>query len=69
MISFLLNLIIQYLNKMKKKKETTNVETTDKKLIISDVMVSKTDTKPIKLQLMSLYGKFGKNNKPNFKFY
>ena len=54
---------------MKKKKETTNVETTDKKLIISDVMVSKTDTKPIKLQLMSLYGTFGKNNKPDFRFY
>ena len=52
---------------MKKNKETTNVETTDKKLIISDVMVSKTDTKPIKLQLMSLYGTFGK--KKNFKFY
>ena len=54
---------------MKTKKETTNIKTTDKKLIISDVMVSKTDTKPIKLQLMSLYGTFGKNNKPDFRFY
>lgn len=54
---------------MKKNKETTNVETTDKKLIISDVMISKTDTEPIKLQLMSLYGTFGNKKKKNFKFY
>jgi hypothetical protein len=54
---------------MNTENKNTEVNDTDKKLHISDVMISKTDTKPIKLQLMSLYGKFGKNNKSNIKFY
>ena len=53
---------------MNKVNKNTEVDNTDKKLHISDVIVSKTN-KPIKLQLMSLYGTFGKTKNDTFKFY
>jgi hypothetical protein len=53
---------------MNKDNKNTKVNNTDKKLHISDVIVSKTN-KPIKLQLMSLYGTFGNNENTKFMFY
>jgi hypothetical protein len=53
---------------MNKDNKNTKDGNTDKKLHISDVIVSKTN-KPIKLQLMSLYGTFDKNKNDTFKFY
>jgi len=53
---------------MEEVNKSTEDNNTDKKLNISDVMVSKTNNS-IKLQLMSLYGTFGNKKKKNFKFY
>jgi hypothetical protein len=53
---------------MEEVNNNTEVNDTDKKLHISDVIVSKTNN-PIKLQLMSLYGTFGNDGNTKFKFY
>lgn len=53
---------------MNKDNKRTEGDNTDKKLHISGVIVSKSN-KPIKLQLMSLYGTFDKTKNDTFKFY
>ncbi len=50
---------------MNKDNKKNKGKKSDKKLHISDVMCSEND-KPIKLQLMGLYGKIGNRN---FRFH